>query len=254
MLTKTRRFALATAMLWFVFGAGGRAEAGGLSLSTPGGLTPGESFRFVFVTDGTDGAGSSDINYYNNFVTTQAGGATYNGSVVSWVAIGSTATVNAIDNVGQTPISGVYLADGTLVTTSTTSSGLWSGSLLNPINESLSGSPISYPTFIWTGTNPSGTAASSAVPPLFNIVPTPLGSSFGFTEYGFAGDPTSGWVAHNANDITSGVVYSMYGISQVLTVPGAVAVPEPSTLWMAASAICAGVAFRWSRRRRQQRR
>jgi len=46
MLTKTRRFALATVMLWLVFGAGGRAEAGGLALSTPGGAQPRTSFPF----------------------------------------------------------------------------------------------------------------------------------------------------------------------------------------------------------------
>src|SRR5208337_1543105 len=115
MFTKTRRFALATAMLWLVYGAGGRALAD-LTLTAPATLSPGESFRFVFVTDGTTNATSTNIADYNNFVNTQADGATYNGSVVSWVAIASTATVNAIDNVGQAPISGVYLADGTLVT------------------------------------------------------------------------------------------------------------------------------------------
>ena len=61
----------------------------------------------------------------NHFVTSQAGGATYNGSAVTFVAIGSTSTVNAIDNVGQSAAP-VYLADGTLVTSSTTTTGMWS--------------------------------------------------------------------------------------------------------------------------------
>ena len=138
MMRQTGRFAMAAVMLWIGFGMGGRAEAGGIALSTPAGFSPGESFRFVFVTDGTTDATSANIAYYNNFVNAQAGGATYNGSVVSWVAIGSTSTVNAIDNVGQTPTP-VYLADGTLVTSSTTTSGLWSGTLQNSINEDLSG-------------------------------------------------------------------------------------------------------------------
>ena len=77
-------------------------------------------------------ATSSNIADYNNFVNAQAGGATYNGQVVTWVAIASTPTVNAIDNVGQTPALYTW-PDGTQVTTSTTTSGLWSGTLLHPI-------------------------------------------------------------------------------------------------------------------------
>ena len=72
---------------------------------------------------------SSNIADYNNFVNAQAGGATFDGSVVAWNAIGSTSSVNAIDNIGQSAAP-VYLADGTLITSSTTSTGLWSGSLL----------------------------------------------------------------------------------------------------------------------------
>jgi hypothetical protein len=50
MMTQTGRLALATAMLWIGLGVGGRAEAGGIALNTPAGLSPGDSFRFVFVT------------------------------------------------------------------------------------------------------------------------------------------------------------------------------------------------------------
>jgi hypothetical protein len=138
MKAQTGRLALATAMLWIGFGVGGRAQAGGIALSTPAGLSLGESFRFVFVTDGTTVAVSSSIAVYNSFVNAQAGGATYNGSVVNWMAVGSTSSVSAINNVAQTTTP-VYLADGTLVTPSTTSTGLWSGSILNPIDEDLSG-------------------------------------------------------------------------------------------------------------------
>jgi hypothetical protein len=35
MKTQTRRLVMATAMLWIAFGAGGRAQAGGIALSTP---------------------------------------------------------------------------------------------------------------------------------------------------------------------------------------------------------------------------
>jgi len=129
MLTKTRRFALATVMLWLVFGAGGRAEAGGLALSTPGGLTPGESFRFAFVTDGTTDAASSSIGTYNNLVTSDAsteaggGGVTYNGVTLTWSAIASTSFVAASTNIGTYGVP-VYLASGTQVTSSDDASGL----------------------------------------------------------------------------------------------------------------------------------
>jgi hypothetical protein len=77
MLTQAGRLALATAMLWIGFGGSGRAEAGTI-LNTPAGLSPGDTFRFVFVTDGLTNAASSNIDDYNSFVNTQAGGATYN--------------------------------------------------------------------------------------------------------------------------------------------------------------------------------
>ena len=88
-------------MLCIGYTGGGGAEAGGIALNTPAGLNPGDSFRFVFVTDGSTTAQSSNISDYDNFVQTQAGGATYNGAVVNWLAIGSTGTVNAIDHIGQ---------------------------------------------------------------------------------------------------------------------------------------------------------
>jgi hypothetical protein len=63
---------------------GGTASAIPISLTTPAGLNPGDTFRFVFVTTGTIDAISSDIEVYNRFVNTQAAGATYGGSTVSW--------------------------------------------------------------------------------------------------------------------------------------------------------------------------
>lgn len=89
MLMRTRQLALAATMLGLAFGVTGPAEAG-IVLATPSGLAPGDQFRFVFITDGTTTATSSSIATYNNFVNTQAGGATYAGSVVTWEAIGST--------------------------------------------------------------------------------------------------------------------------------------------------------------------
>ncbi len=76
------------------------ASAG--SIATPTGLNPGDQFRIVFVTQGTTAANSSDISTYDTFVTNQANSATYNGATITWQAIGSTPSVNAIDHIGVT--------------------------------------------------------------------------------------------------------------------------------------------------------
>lgn len=252
MVTQTRRLALATAMLGFGFGEGGRAEASPV-LTTPAGLSPGDHFRFVFVTDGSRDATSSNINDYNTFVTEQAGGATYNGKPIPWVAIASTPTVNAIDNVGRTQ-DPVYLADGTKVTTSTTTSGLWSGGLLHAIDEDLTGKQSSL-RYVWTGTDHTGSSAfiplgttsvmyTLSAPP----IPSPLSSTFGIS------DPTKtnlSWVFDGSFD-TNNRLNSLYGISADLIVPQTV--PEPSSLWVVETLTSAGLASGWSRHRRDQRR
>ncbi len=171
-------------------------------------------------------------------MNSQAAGATYAGSVVNWEVIGSTASVSAINNVGQTTTP-VYLADGTLVTTSTTSTGLWSGSISNPIDEDLSGLGVQTgSTGVWTGTNTNGSASANHLGDFFGVVTGNSGSTDGT------------WVNNGVwpSDSTSGV-FHVYGISQVLT-----AVPEPSTLWMAGPAILAFAAFGRSRSRRDHRR
>jgi hypothetical protein len=141
-----RRFAIVAAVLWLGSGLGGRAEAG-IILQTPAGLNPGDHFSFVFVTDGIRDATSTNIADYDSFVNAQAGGAIYNGVVVNWLAIGSTDSVDAIDHVGQANAP-VYLSEGTLVTTSTTPAGLWSGALVHEINLDLAGNPVPPFSFV----------------------------------------------------------------------------------------------------------
>ena len=227
---------------WIGFGVGSRAEAGGLALSTPAGLSPGESFRFVFVTDGSITGTSTNIADYNNFVNAQAGGATYNGSVVTWVAIASTPTVNAVDNVGQS-LAPVYLSNGTEVTTSTTSSGLWSGTLLNPIGFDLNGMSVNNPyVLVWTGSfSPQGIGAT--------------GQQLGTAEpqEGLTNATNQRWLQTGAGNPGATGSLPLYGISEVLTVSPS-AVPEPSSLGMAGTAISAVLAYGWSRHRRDQRR
>jgi hypothetical protein len=230
MSIQARRLAMVTAILWFGSGVGGPASAGPV-LMTPPGLNPGDQFRFVYVTDGDSPANSTNIGDYDNFVQTQAGGATYNATPVSFLAIGSTSSVNAIDHISQTNTP-VYLSDGTLVSLSTTPTGLWSGSLLHSIDEDLTGQVMR--TTVWTGTNQSGTSSAVA----------PLGSFPNVTE----GDDTSitaTWVAFELRGVGVPPVVNtepVYGISQVLTVPGGT-VPEPSSAVLAVIGAVCGVAY-----------
>jgi hypothetical protein len=231
-----RPFAVVVALLWVAAGLGSRADAGGVTLQTPAGLNPGDQFRFVFVTDGDRDATSTNIGDYDSFVNAQAGGATYNGVVVSWVAIGSTDSVDAIDHVGQASAP-VFLPDGTLVTTTTTTAGLWSRTLLHEIDLDLAANPVSPFTFVWSGTNPFGTGFGG---PLGSLTPQ-VGSPF-FTN--------DAWIASGRSN--SGDSRPFYGISSVLTVPQS-SVPEPTSLTILGTALSVGLGMGWARHRRLMR-
>jgi hypothetical protein len=165
-------------------------------------------------------------------VNADAAGATYNGVVVDWLAIGSTDSVDAIDHVGQATAP-VYLPDGTLVTPTTTPLGLWSRQLVHAITLDLAGNPVPAFTFVWTGTNFFGSGFGG-----------PLGSST--PQVGSPFDTIDSWVASgrsNSHDLRP-----LYGISPVVAVPQA-ATPEPSTLTMLGAAVSVGLAVSWTRRR-----
>jgi hypothetical protein len=92
-----RKVALLFAICATLFSATGvRAEV----------ILPGaSSYRIAFVTSGVRNASSTNINDYNSFVTAQAVGSGIDlalaafGATPSWSVWGSTASVNAIDNV-----------------------------------------------------------------------------------------------------------------------------------------------------------
>jgi PEP-CTERM motif len=226
-LPKTGLLALATAAL--SIGVGGSGSAGAnIIINTPAGLTPGDTFRIVFVTAGTRNATSGTIGDYNTFVTndasTEAGGGgavvQYGGVTLTWDAIGSTATKDAITNIGQTGAP-VYLPDGTEVSGSDTAAGLWSGVLLHAIDHEIGGG--NRLGVVWTGTAPSGFGAPLST----------LGSGFGAAITGAAGFQDSRWVDADGSVVQRANPF--YAISQALTVPGAV--PEPATV------ILLGIAF-----------
>jgi hypothetical protein len=222
-------------------GVGARAD---ITLTTPAGLNPGDQFRFVFVTDARGAATSMSIGDYDNFVNAQAGGATYNGTTVTWQAIVSTSTVHAIDHIGQTNTP-VYLSDGTLVTSSTTSTGLWSGTLMHSVDEDLTKSiPVLGYTYVFTGTDAAGTTATYPVGG-----DKSGGDKNTLVEVGGYKTSDSGWVDAGFKSATFDSRF--YGISGVLTVPGDMsAVPEPSTAIIAVLGALAFPAYGWFRQRR----
>ena len=236
--------------------------AGPIAIQEPKGLLGGDKFRIIFVTPGTTNATSSDINTYDAFVNSQAGGATYNGQLIHWSAIGSTATVDARDHIGQTG-SGVYMADGTQVAASARQApgGLWWGEplLAQPIQD-LSGNQYTS-GFVWTGTCGIGTQYSTLVSG-YGVVNWGLGSNVILTvnnivyddliEVGQLGSTpalSGGDYAWISRGFTEGKQlntnqYQMYGISEVLTV-----VPEPSTLLSSVVGILIAILVQRSARR-----
>ena len=229
---RNSRFRSVAFTLWIGFGSLGQAEAG-VVLATPAGLKPGDQFRIVFATDGTTTATSTTITDYDKFVTNQAQGATYNGQTVQWLAIASVGFTDAIDHIGQTNTP-VYLANGTQVTTSTTASGLWSGTLESPIFIDLNGHLVHGQ--VWTGTNADGVAVPGHA--LGDIDPI-VGSNMVIS---------AGWIETDTVSFIDSQI--LYGISQVLTVSlTQQPVPEPSSIVLLGTALLAAAITRRFRNR-----
>jgi len=221
-----------------------------ISINTPTGLNPGDRFRIAFVTRTTTTGSSSDITSYNLFVNTAAGGATYNGSAVTFYAIGSTATVNAYDNIRSTTMNDpVYLAGGALVAPSITgANGLWSGALVNRIATDIDGTVVSPDgggnRTVYTGSLVDGTASSEPLGYFFS--PSPFDPPEFVTSTGKAtGGTDAAWIRDGGGS-TATFSRSLYGISETLTVAP---VPEPSTCAMALAGLACGGYAVFRRRR-----
>jgi len=221
MFASNRVRCLAYGIAIIVFGSLSTAQAEPV-LATPAGLAPGAQFRFLFLTSGTQAATSTDIGNYNTFVNSQASGATYEGSVVSWKAVGSTATVNARDNVGGFGTNvPVYLTNGTLLagdlTTGTSNKGLWSGLLFTTPTIGIDGNGVTS-RFAHTGSNADGTG----------LTDRQLGAA-SFVQYG---DPTinAGTFGRyfSLNGMPTSIAANFYGVSSELTVPNAVPEIDPA--------------------------
>ncbi len=200
------------------------------------GLNPGDDFRFVFVTDGIRDATSTNIAEYDSFVNDQAGGAVYN--VVRWFTGSpsvSTDSVDAIDHVGQANAP-VYLSDGTPISSSTNATGLWSGTIRNPINLDLAGSPVDSIVLCLDRYEIHHRHRSSAG--RWALERRGMGSTT---------DILNAWVSSGRSP--GGDLRQLYGISSVLVVAQS-SVSEPSTLTLLGLPLSVSVAIGWARYRR----
>jgi len=206
-------FRIAAALALAYVAMAGRSQAEELS---PVGLAPGSPYILVFVTNDTYTATSTAIGTYNAEVNTEANGiAALAALMTTWSAIGSTSSVNAIDNIGSNPGVPIYDLNGDLIAADDTLAGLFSGSLLNPINIDENGDTLN--NFVWTGSLSDGTAwVGHALGP-------------GGPDFGDSSSSGSHWITYATT--TSGASESLYAISGVLTTAP---VPEPSTLAMMA--------------------
>jgi hypothetical protein len=176
------------------------------------GLSPGDTYRYAFVTSTTRDGTSQALTDYNAFVqnAADASGSVFNGSGITWKAIVSASSGQASDNIGGVFTHPIYRVDGATIATS--SADFWDGSIANPISITESNGTLS--DIVWTGTDSNG-SFSSAV----------LGSG-PFVRQGNSGSTSATWISDvNAN---ASVSRHFYAISEELQVPTA-SVPVPPT-------------------------
>lgn len=196
----------------------------------PTGLAVGQQFRIMVVTTRITIASPSTIDTYNTFVAndTAATNYTYNGVTVSFKAWGSTATVNAKDNIGWTVgnQTDVYRPTGVLISTAD-----------NFLTTAHADGVTETNQMVWTGTTTDGGLDASRR----------LGASTAWVGYS---DRTGGWTQGSYLGVTGNAWLPLYGISDVMTVA---AVPEPGTYILCAMSTTVLAAMIFFRRRRQQR-
>jgi len=204
-------------------------EFSNAGIPIPAGLVEGDTFQLVFVTGMATAALSTDINYYNSFVNTDANsaaGSLVAGLGITWSALGSTASVNVLSNIVNTSPStpgfgGIFdllgnsIADGT----ETTGIGLYSGALQNPISYNEAGAY--YNNTVWTGTDANGGTYA------------PLGS--GDVSVGYSAATNYQWTS-NYVSLGGFPLVPLYAISGLLELgPNDTlenATPEPGTVGM----------------------
>jgi len=210
-------FALAPSAQAALSGPGGIVCPTGAHPDGLGDWDVGDTYRLVFVTSTKTAGTSTDIGVYNTFVQTAAGLSTETGvSGLSWMAIGSTATVTAKSNTSTTfteedPGFPIYLLDGT-TKVADDYKDLWDGGIDAKINKDENLVAVAANQNMITGTSTDGTGG------------TVLGDGSGNVTYGRAADKVnSDWVAKGTTPAANS--NRMMALS-----PELVIVPEPATL------------------------
>ncbi len=197
-------------------------------ITVPLGLTPGSEYRLVFVTADTYTATSTNIGDYNSEVNTEADtipGLDALGT--TWLDIGSTGSVNAIDNIGLggsgvgVPIYNLAGAEVAADDTGNTNGLFWNSNspgLAALIDIDEDGATLNDHPF--TGTNVDGTAYTGYG-----------GLALGNSNVLVGDNSRADW-DYWTDDITESKTssQSLYAISGILVVPAAV--PEPATSLM----------------------
>jgi hypothetical protein len=191
-------------------------------------LEEGAMYRVLFVTSTATNASSSDIEYYNAFVSTAAvSGSVTGGLGLTWKALASTASINAQEN------TGILNSDNTTVTLfntfgeiiATSGADLWDELLSATVHLDESG--VDGQRYVWTGTRPNGQPLDGET--LGTIAPWAGISTF-VNKYAFKDDVTLA---------TS--EYGVYGVSNVVSKP-LTDVPEPGTFILLSLGL-AGLSF-----------
>jgi hypothetical protein len=201
---KKCRTILFSAVMTFALAASVSADV----TTIPPGVNPGDTYRLVFVTDGTTDATSYDIATYNAWGTSQATNVAELAALSNtWAVIASSTNVQARNNISAVPgvdepSAGIFLLDGTKIADSYTD--LWDGFIAAPININQNGSAVGAPVQVWTGTQSSGFGTSKRLG-----TATP---SRGHKDF-----DNGAWM--NAGTSTNITLNRMYVISGMLTVP-----------------------------------
>ena len=195
----------------------------------PPGLEPGDQYRLIFTTSQRRDATSSDINVYNDFVQSVADSSPELAALDSeWRALASTEDVLAIDNT-RTNFSQeglglpIYRVDGQL----------WAPNYLfniggpfatlaidergQPITDFDGNNGFEDLVLAWTGAQPFGRLGGERL------------AAAGNALLAGPGPPSS----LSAEDTSPDMLYRMYGVSAVRTVP----IPEPMSDLLAAIAL-----------------